>query len=62
MCKPIGTKRSIEDGLNPAYKQSVLAHGTCNGIDTDRFCKDAVNAEVVRLAKKRVWILMMVTL
>lgn len=36
-------RRSLEDGLNPASKQLVLAHGTCNGIDIHRFSKDAIN-------------------
>lgn len=36
-------RRSLEDRLNPASKQLVLAHGTCNGIDIHRFSKDTIN-------------------
>lgn len=42
---PSVAKRSIEDRLNPECKQVVLAHGTCNGIDIERFCKDVVKLE-----------------
>lgn len=42
---PSVAKRSIEDGLNPANKQVVLANGTCNGIDIERFCKGTINKE-----------------
>lgn len=48
---PSVAKRSIEDGLNPEIKQIVLAHGTCNGIDIDRFCKGTINVEVVSTLK-----------
>lgn len=44
---PSVAKRSLEDGLNPANKQIVLANGTCNGIDTERFCKNTI--DIVRL-------------
>lgn len=40
---PSVARRSLEDRLNPASKQLVLAHGTCNGIDIHRFSKDAIN-------------------
>ena len=40
-------KRSIEDGLNTTKKQTVLAQGTCNGIDIERFSKSSLNDEVV---------------
>lgn len=42
---PSVCKRSIEDGLNKADKQTLLYKGTCNGIDIHRFCKDNVNKE-----------------
>ena len=48
---PSVARRSIEDGLNPESKQIVLAHGTCNGIDIDRFCKGTINVEVVSTLK-----------
>lgn len=32
-------KRSIEDGLNSKNKQTLLFHGTCNGIDVVRFSR-----------------------
>ena len=34
---PSVAKKSLEDKLNPISKQVVLANGTCNGIDIDRF-------------------------
>ena len=40
---PSVAKRSLEDKLNPASKQVVLVNGTCNGIDTERFCIDSVD-------------------
>lgn len=42
---PSVARRSVEDGLNPEWKQTVLAHGTCNGIDIERFSKDAIYNE-----------------
>lgn len=50
---PSVAKRSIEDGLNPENKQIVLAYGTCNGIDIERFCKDAVNVNATKALKKQ---------
>lgn len=40
---PSVAKRSMEDRLNDAAKQRVLAYGTCNGIDTERFCLKSIN-------------------
>lgn len=40
---PSVAKRSIEDRLNSPEKQVVLANGTCNGIDVERFCSDRVD-------------------
>ena len=45
---PSVAQRSIEDGLNPENKQTVLAKGTCNGIDTERFNNNVVNNEKVQ--------------
>ena len=42
---PSVARRSIEDGLNPECKQVVLAKGTCNGIDIERFNKKSVSKE-----------------
>lgn len=42
---PSVCKRSIEDGLNKADKQTLLLKGTCNGIDIYRFCKDNIRQE-----------------
>lgn len=53
---PSVARRSIEDGLNPESKQIVLAHGTCNGIDVERFCKDAINVEATDALKKQLGI------
>lgn len=50
---PSVARRSIEDGLNLESKQVVLAHGTCNGIDVERFCIDAVNVEATDALKKQ---------
>lgn len=53
---PSVARRSIEDGLNSESKQIVLAHGTCNGIDVERFCKDALNVEATDVLKKQLGI------
>ena len=53
---PSVARRSVEDGLNPEWKQTVLAHGTCNGIDTERFRKDAVDHESVAVLKQQLGI------
>ena len=49
---PSVAQRSIEDGLNPECKQTVLAHGTCNGIDVERFNKEAVSKEQLLALRK----------
>lgn len=48
---PSVARRSVEDGLNPEWKQVVLAHGTCNGIDTERFSNTSVNIEQMQALK-----------
>lgn len=53
---PSVARRSIEDGLNPESKQKVLAYGTCNGIDVERFCRDAFNVEATDVLKKQLGI------
>lgn len=53
---PSVARRSIEDSLNPEKKQTVLAKGTCNGIDTERFSKDAVNKEQLQALKQNLGI------
>lgn len=53
---PSVARRSIEDRLNPESKQIVLAHGTCNGIDVERFCRDAFNVEATDVLKKQLGI------
>lgn len=45
---PSVAKRSVEDGLNPANKQVVLSHGTCNGIDTERFSRLTDKSETIQ--------------
>lgn len=37
-------QRSLEDNLNPVKKQLILANGTCNGIDTQRFCQKNISS------------------
>lgn len=50
---PSLAKQSIVDGLNPRDKQVVLHHGTCNGIDVDRFCaKQLDKSKIVQLKTK----------
>ena len=48
---PSVAKRSIEDKLNPAAKQVVLANGTCNGIDIERFCNDNIDQNKLKSLK-----------
>lgn len=49
---PSVAKRSLEDGLNPVKKQVVLANGTCNGIDIERFYKKAIDLERLQALKE----------
>ena len=53
---PSVARRSVEDGLNPEWKQTVLAHGTCNGIDIERFNKDSVDNERIMALKQKLGI------
>ena len=53
---PSVARRSQEDKLNPELKQVVLANGTCNGIDTDRFSKGSVDTKKLQSLKKRLGI------
>ena len=53
---PSVARRSLEDKLNPESKQVVLANGTCNGIDTDRFSKGSADVEKMQSLKKRLGI------
>lgn len=48
---PSVAKLSLEDKLNDATKQRVLANGTCNGVDTERFCLKSINQERLRRLK-----------
>lgn len=48
---PSVAKRSLEDKLNPASKQVVLVNGTCNGIDTERFSREKVDADRLKSLK-----------
>ena len=49
---PSVARRSVEDGLNPEWKQVVLSHGTCNGIDTERFSSVSVSFEQKHALKR----------
>ena len=53
--KSVG-QRSVEDGLNKPKKQIVLAQGTCNGIDTERFAKSNINNDGVDQHRSRLGI------
>ncbi len=53
---PSVAKRSLEDKINPASKQVVLANGTCNGIDVARFNIDSVDKERLAALKKNLGI------
>lgn len=53
---PSVARRSVEDGLNPEWKQTVLAHGTCNGIDIERFSKATVSEERTIALKQKLGI------
>jgi glycosyltransferase involved in cell wall biosynthesis len=49
---PSLAQKSIEDSLNPLTKQIVLAMGTCNGIDTDRFDRKRINTSRLSSLRK----------
>lgn len=53
---PSVARRSVENGLNPEWKQTVLAHGTCNGIDIERFSKATVSEERTIALKQKLGI------
>jgi glycosyltransferase involved in cell wall biosynthesis len=42
---PSVARRSLEDGLNKASKQTILANGTCNGIDVKRFDITSISSD-----------------
>lgn len=47
-------QRSLEDRLNPVFKQTLLSKGTCNGIDVDKFCKQNIDEQyLVKLKTKQ---------
>lgn len=48
--------RSLEDSLNPEYKQIILANGTCNGTDVERFCKEKIDVDSLMIFKKNLGI------
>lgn len=49
---PSIARKSIQDRLNSPYKQMILSKGTCNGIDTSRFCKNVISAEKINNLKQ----------
>ena len=49
-------KRAMEDKLDRAGKQTLLNHGTCNGIDTRRFNRNAVSTTEVSELRNRLGI------
>ncbi len=53
---PSVAKRSLEDRLNPVSKQVVLANGTCNGIDVERFNIDSVDKDRLISLKQKLGI------
>lgn len=53
---PSVCRRSIEDGLNKAEKQTLLLKGTCNGIDIQRFNRANIKQETVSVLKSRLGI------
>lgn len=53
---PSVARRSLEDRLNPEHKQTILANGTCNGIDVEHFCKKKVNLTDIKRIKQELGI------
>jgi len=53
---PSVARRSLDDKLNLASKQVVLANGTCNGIDTERFSIGSVDKSKLSKLQERLWI------
>jgi len=53
---PSVAKRSLEDKLNLSSKQVILANGTCNGIDTEKFCKENTNTDRLQQLKVKLGI------
>lgn len=48
---PSVAQRSLEDHLNPSSKQTLLANGTCNGIDVARFCRNHIEESRLQVLK-----------
>lgn len=40
---PSLAKKSLEEGLNPSYKQVILSNGSCNGIDIEQFSRTSID-------------------
>lgn len=53
---PSLAKMSLEEGLNPSYKQLILANGTCNGLDVYRFSEDAIDQNTLFAIKEQLGI------
>ena len=45
--------QSLKDKLNKESKQVLLHKGTCNGIDTNRFCKDSIDLKNILSLKSK---------
>lgn len=53
---PSLAKLSLEEGLNPDYKQTILANGSCNGIDVNHFSAKSIDFAEIGVEKKRLGI------
>ena len=49
---PSLAKLSLEEGLNPEYKQTILANGSCNGIDVNQFSEKAIDNDKIEFLRK----------
>ena len=49
---PSLAKLSLEERLNPEYKQTILANGSCNGIDVNQFSEKTIDSNVLGAIKK----------
>lgn len=45
--------KSLKDSLNPEWKQVVLAKGSCNGIDLNRFSKNSVDSNIINELRRK---------
>lgn len=50
---PSLARKSLEEGLNPEYKQTILANGTCNGLDVEQFSGKTIDQAISKTLRQQ---------